>query len=374
MSTTVKPPWWMPCSGRAAFSDNQKVDERVMDSMDLERERGITIAAKNCSVVYQGVKINIVDTPGHADFGGEVERALSMADGAILLVDASEGPLPQTRFVLQKALASGLKIIVVINKIDRKDARPEAVLDQVYDLFIDLDASEDQLDFPSVLCHRPRRGGQERPKKSWPMTCTPCFWMPSSGNSPPRFDPQAPFRCWSPIWATPITWVVWPSGGWPTGKAESRHRLMCIDAGGKPSPLESHPPADIRGMDITPVAVNAGEIIILSGIEEVPSETPSAPKMPLRPAPHHRGPEPTVSMLFTINDGPLWAARRAAMCSRQDPGATAQGDAAQCGHPGGETDGDRDAVLVKGRGEFQLAILIETMRREGFEAAWAAPK
>jgi GTP-binding protein len=142
------------------FRQGQKVDERVMDSMDLERERGITIAAKNCSVVYQGVKINIVDTPGHADFGGEVERALSMVDGAILLVDASEGPLPQTRFVLQKALQSNLKIIVVVNKVDRKDARSEAVLDQVYDLLIDLDATEDQLEFPLPLRHRPRWGGR----------------------------------------------------------------------------------------------------------------------------------------------------------------------------------------------------------------------
>ena len=129
------------------FREGQEVSERLMDNLDLERERGITIAAKNCSVNWEGVRINIIDTPGHADFGGEVERALSMADGALLLVDASEGPLPQTRFVLEKALAAGLKIVVVINKIDRKDARPEAVLDQVYDLFIDLDASEDQLDF-----------------------------------------------------------------------------------------------------------------------------------------------------------------------------------------------------------------------------------
>ena len=130
------------------FRQGQQTDERMMDRMDLERERGITISAKNCSVVYQGKKINIVDTPGHADFGGEVERALSMVDGAILLVDSSEGPLPQTRFVLQKALSANLKIIVVINKIDRKDARPKAVLDQVYDLLIDLEANDDQLEFP----------------------------------------------------------------------------------------------------------------------------------------------------------------------------------------------------------------------------------
>ena len=130
------------------FRENQEVEERVMDSMDLERERGITIAAKNCSVFWKGIKINILDTPGHADFGGEVERALMMVDGAILLVDASEGPLPQTRFVLKKALEAGKKIIVVINKIDRKDARPREVLNEIYDLFIDLDAAEEQTEFP----------------------------------------------------------------------------------------------------------------------------------------------------------------------------------------------------------------------------------
>jgi len=133
------------------FREGQAVNERLMDNMDLERERGITIAAKNCSVHWHGVKINIIDTPGHADFGGEVERALSMANGALLLVDASEGPLPQTRFVLEKTLAAGLQVIVVINKIDRKDARAAEVLDQVYDLFIDLDANEAQLDFPYMF-------------------------------------------------------------------------------------------------------------------------------------------------------------------------------------------------------------------------------
>ena len=132
------------------FRDGEVLDDRLMDTMDLERERGITIAAKNCSAVWEGVRINIIDTPGHADFGGEVERALSMADGAILLVDASEGPLPQTRFVLKKALAAGLKIVVVINKIDRLDARVHEVLDEIYDLLIDLEATDEQLDFPLV--------------------------------------------------------------------------------------------------------------------------------------------------------------------------------------------------------------------------------
>ena len=149
------------------FRDNEQVAERVMDSLDLEREKGITIMAKNTAIVYQGVKINIVDTPGHADFGGEVERTLNMVDGVMLLVDATEGPLPQTRFVLGKALARGLPPIVVINKIDRPDRRIHEVLDEIYDLFIDLDATEEQLDFPGALhqcqgrnrSHRPRRAG-----------------------------------------------------------------------------------------------------------------------------------------------------------------------------------------------------------------------
>lgn len=160
------------------FRAGQAVDERLMDSLELEKERGITIAAKNCSVRWNGVRINIIDTPGHADFGGEVERALSMADGAILLVDASEGPLPQTRFVLEKALEAGLKIMVVINKIDRKDARPEQVLDEIYDLLIDMDANEEQLEFP-LLYAVGRDGIAVKTLMSRAGTCR-CFLTPSS--------------------------------------------------------------------------------------------------------------------------------------------------------------------------------------------------
>jgi GTP-binding protein len=154
MSTTARRPWWTLSSAKAAFfREGQQAAERLMDNMDLERERGITIAAKNSAIHWKGKKINILDTPGHADFGGEVERALSMVDGVILLVDASEGPLPQTRFVLDKALRSGLHVIVVINKIDRQDARPEEVLSEVYDLLIDLDAGEEQLDCPVLYAN-----------------------------------------------------------------------------------------------------------------------------------------------------------------------------------------------------------------------------
>ena len=174
------------------FRDNQNMDDRVMDSMDLERERGITIAAKNCSVVWQGVKINIIDTPGHADFGGEVERALSMADGALLLVDASEGPLPQTRFVLEKTLAAGLTVIVVINKIDRKDARPDEILDKVYDLFIDLDANEEQLDFPYLYAIGRDGVAQKTPEEKG-ENLHPLLDLIVEAVPGPSFDPEAPF-------------------------------------------------------------------------------------------------------------------------------------------------------------------------------------
>ena len=196
------------------FRQGQQTDDRIMDRMDLERERGITIAAKNCSVQYQGIKINIVDTPGHADFGGEVERALSMVDGAILLVDASEGPLPQTRFVLQKALQSKLKIIVVVNKVDRKDARSEEVLDQVYDLLIDLDANEDQLEFPLFYAIG-RDGVAGTSPGQLADDLHLLFDAIVQEIPPPRFSPDAPFQMLGiPIWDTRTTWDGWRWDGW----------------------------------------------------------------------------------------------------------------------------------------------------------------
>jgi GTP-binding protein len=187
----------------------QQVDERVMDTMDLERERGITIAAKNCAVSWNGVRINIIDTPGHADFGGEVERSLSMATGAVLLVDASEGPLPQTRFVLAKALAAGLPVVVVINKIDRKDARPREVVNEIYDLFIDLDATEEQLEFP-VLYAVGRDGvamrGLEEPRLDLSALFETIIPAPPRRN----MTTPSPSRCWCAILPIRTMW-----GGWP---------------------------------------------------------------------------------------------------------------------------------------------------------------
>jgi len=355
------------------FRKDQQIDDRIMDRMDLERERGITIAAKNCSVSYRGVKINIVDTPGHADFGGEVERALSMVEGTILLVDASEGPLPQTRFVLQKALQSNLKIMVVINKVDRKDARSEAVLDQVYDLLIDLDANEDQLEFPLFYAV-----GRDGTVGTAPDTLVgdlhPLFDAIISEIPPPRFKSEAPFQMLVSDLGYSDYLGRLAVGRVAGGKAESRHRLVCIDADGKHRTLKITRLQVYEGMDITPVpAVSAGEIAILSGIEEVAigdtictEDAPSAlPRITVDP--------PTVSMLFTINDGPLSglegryvqsAKIRERLLKETLLNVAIQVDEVQ----------DRDSILVKGRGEFQLAILIETMRREGFEFCVGRPE
>ncbi|MFO7715763.1 translational GTPase TypA [Desulfosarcina sp.] len=355
------------------FRQGQQMDERIMDRMDLERERGITIAAKNCSVVYQGVKINIVDTPGHADFGGEVERALSMVDGALLLVDASEGPLPQTRFVLQKALQSKLKIIVVINKIDRKDARTSTVLDQIYDLLIDLDASEDQLEFPLFYAIG-RDGAAGTTPDRLADDLHLLFDAILREIPPPRLEPEAPFQMLVSDLGYSDYLGRLAVGRVVGGKAESRHRLICIDAVGNHRPLKVTRLQIYEGMDITPVnEVSAGEIAILSGIEEVTigdtictEDAPFAlPRITVDP--------PTVSMLFTINDGPLGGKEgryvQSAKIRERLLKETLLNVAIHV-----ETTGDRDSMLVKGRGEFQLAILIETMRREGFEFCVSRPE
>jgi GTP-binding protein len=355
------------------FRQDQQVAERIMDRMDLERERGITIAAKNCSVIFRGVKINIVDTPGHADFGGEVERALSMVDGAILLVDASEGPLPQTRFVLQKALAAKLKIVVVINKIDRQDARTAEVLDQVYDLLIDLDADEDQLEFPlfyaigrdGVVGDAPDRLSDD---------LQPFFEAIVKEIPPPAFEPEAPFQMLVSDLGYSDYLGRLAVGRVAGGSVESRDRLIRIDSDGQQRPLKVTRLQTYEGMDITPAsAVEAGEIAILSGIEDVAigdtictEDAPFAlPRITVDP--------PTVSMLFTINNGPLGGKEgryvQSAKIRERLLKETLMNVAVQI-----ETTDDRDSVMVKGRGEFQLAILIETMRREGFEFCVGRPK
>ncbi len=214
------------------FRADQKVEERLMDTMDLERERGITIAAKNCSVLWKGARINIIDTPGHADFGGEVERALSMADGAILLVDASEGPLPQTRFVLKKALEAGLKILVVINKIDRQDARPEQVLDEIYDLMIDLDATEEQLEF-SLLYAVGRDGIAKRALEEEGENLHPLLDTILEEIPGPSHDPSAPFQMLVSDLGYSDYMGRLAIGKVFNGTARSRDSLICMGKGNR---------------------------------------------------------------------------------------------------------------------------------------------
>ncbi|MEJ2638067.1 MAG: GTP-binding protein, partial [Desulfosarcinaceae bacterium] len=251
------------------FRPGQQVEERLMDTMDLERERGITIAAKNCAIKWGEVKINILDTPGHADFGGEVERALSMVDGAILLVDASEGPLPQTRFVLKKALERDLTLIVVINKIDRQDARPEAVLDEVYDLLIDLDATEAQLEFP--LLYAIGRDGIAQADLETPgenlhlLLDTIVREIP-----PPTFDPEAPLQMLVSDLGYSDYLGRLAIGRLTNGQARANQSLVHIDETGSPRPLKVTKLQIYEGMRLTPTeAVDSGDIAILAGADSV---------------------------------------------------------------------------------------------------------
>jgi len=351
----------------------KEVDERMMDVMDLERERGITIAAKNCSVMWKAVKINIIDTPGHADFGGEVERALSMADGALLLVDASEGPLPQTRFVLKKTLEKKLKIIVVINKIDRKDARPEQVLNEIYDLFIDLDATEDQLDFPVIYAVGREGIAQSTPEgKSHDLRIlfdTILKTIPS-----PAFDPDAPFQMmvsdlgYSDYLGRLAIGRIYNKG------AKANDSMICINAEGDKLPLKISRLQVYKGMELEEVdAVGPGDIAVLSGIENVKiGDTICTREMPL-PLKRIAVDEPTISMKFAINKSPFSGREgrfiQSAKIRERLEKETLKNVAVRV-----DPIDDRESFTVKGRGEFQLAILIEEMRREGFELSVGRPE
>ncbi len=355
------------------FRDNQEVDERLMDSMDLERERGITIAAKNCSVVWKGVRVNIIDTPGHADFGGEVERALSMADGAILLVDASEGPLPQTRFVLNKALIAGLKIIVVINKIDRPDARTEAVLDEIYDLLIDLGATEEQLEFP--LLYAVGRDGIAMARPEDPAEDLHLLFDAILKTIPgPSHDPSAPFQ----MRVSDLGYSDYVGrlavGKIFNGTAHSRDRLVCLGADGRSTPLKVTKLQIYEGVQLTEVdEVQPGDIVVLAGIEDVTIGDTICTELEPRALPRIRVDAPTVSMTFTINNGPFSGREgkyvQSSRLRQRLHKETLYNMAIQV-----EEGEERDAILVKGRGEFQLAILIETMRREGYEFCVGRPE
>jgi len=355
------------------FREGQKVNERLMDRMDLERERGITIAAKNCSIFWKNTKINIIDTPGHADFGGEVERALSMTDGAILLVDASEGPLPQTRFVLKKALDAKLKIIIIINKIDRKDARPKEVLDEIYDLLIDLDATEEQLEFP--LLYAVGRDGiaqKELDEKGTDLSIlmdTIIHQIP-----PPSFDPLAPFQMLVSDLGYSDYLGRLAIGKIFNGSAKSNDKLICIDENGNQRSLKVNKLQVYNVMDIIETdSVAPGDIIVLSGIDEVMIGdticTEHSPKALTR----IKVDEPTVAMRFFINNSPFGGKEGKYIQSSKIRERLIKEDLVNVAISV-ELPEDKESVILKGRGEFQLVILIETMRREGYEFSVGRPE
>jgi GTP-binding protein len=355
------------------FREGQDVDDRVMDSMDLERERGITIAAKNCAVMHNNVKINILDTPGHADFGGEVERSLSMVDGAILLVDASEGPLPQTRFVLKKALEAGLAIIVCINKIDRKDARISEVLDEVYDLLIDLDASEEQLDFP-VLYTIGKTGVAKAAPEDEDGDLTLLFDTILARVPGPSFGKDEPFQ----MLVSDLGYSDY-MGRLAVGKVfhgivRSNESLVCIGEDGLPVPLKVSKLQVYEGLGYRVVEeVTPGDIVVLSGIENVKIGDTICTKEQPKALPRITVDEPTVSMRFSINTSPFAGREGKFVQSRVIADRLRKEMLLNVAIKVEESE-EKDSFIVKGRGEFQMAILIETMRREGFELAVGRPE
>ncbi len=251
------------------FRENESVPERIMDSIDLEREKGITIMAKNTAITYRGIRINIVDTPGHADFGSEVERTLTLVDGVLLLVDAAEGPLPQTRFVLKKALEAGLPPIVVVNKIDRQDARPAEVLDEIYDLFIDLDASEDQLEFP-VLYTNARTGTATLDLKEEGRSLEPLFETILTTVPPPGFDPEMglQFRVTMLDWDDYVGRLV--IGRIFNGTVKQADRVAVVHRDGSVSPAKVTVLYGYEGLKRVDIAeASAGDIVAIAGIEQV---------------------------------------------------------------------------------------------------------
>jgi GTP-binding protein len=347
--------------------------ERVLDSIDLEREKGITIMAKNTSIHYRDVKINVVDTPGHADFGGEVERTLTLVDGVLLLVDAAEGPLPQTRFVLKKALEAKLTPVVVINKIDRQDARPAQVLDEIYDLFIDLDATEDQLEFP-VLYTDARRGIAKRALDDDEKTLQPLFDTLIERIPPPRFDPEMglQFRATSLDWDDYVGRLV--IGRIVNGRMRQYDRVAVVHHDGQVDAGKITVLYGYEGLRRVEIAeATAGDLVAVAGMDNVEiGETVADPDRPVA-LPPMRIDEPTVAMLFSANVSPfsgregryvtstqlrerLWKERRSNVAIRVE-----------------ETDSP-DTFRVSGRGELQLAILIEMMRREGYELEAGKPQ
>ena len=354
------------------FRENESVPERIMDSIDLEREKGITIMAKNTAIAYRDVRINIVDTPGHADFGSEVERTLTLVDGVLLLVDAAEGPLPQTRFVLKKALEAGLPPIVVINKIDRGDARPAAVLDEVYDLFIDLDATEDQLEFP-VLYTNARAGTATSDLREPGRSLGPLFETILATVPPLRFDPAVglQFRVAMLDWDDYVGRLI--IGRIVNGRVRQADRVAVVHRDGATEFAKVTVLYGYEGLKRIEIAeASAGELVAIAGIDTIEiGETVADAERP-QALPLIRIDEPTVSMLFSANVSPFAGREGRFVTSPQLRERLMKEKRVNVGIRVEETDSP-DTFRVSGRGELQLAILIEMMRREGFELEVGKP-
>jgi len=355
------------------FRENETVVERVMDSMDLEREKGITIMAKNMAITFRGVKINIVDTPGHADFGGEVERTLNMVDGVLLLVDATEGPLPQTRFVLGKALEQGLPAIVVINKIDRPDRRIQEVLNEVYDLFIDLDATEAQLEFPVIYTNA--KAGIALTDPDGPgQDLVPLFETILSALPAPPYDPEAPLQ----FLVTNLDYSDYIGliavGKIVNGAMRQGQEVVLMKKGEEAGKVHLSQILSYDGLDRTPrEVITAGDIAAVAGVPAAFIGDTLGDPEDARALPVITVEEPTISMMFSVNTSPLAGKEGRLLTSRHikerldkevlynvsirvEPGPT------------------RESFRVSARGELQLAVLIEMMRREGFELSLSKPK
>jgi GTP-binding protein len=356
-----------------AFRENQRVAERALDSNELERERGITILAKVTSIVWRGTRVNIVDTPGHADFGGEVERILNMVDGAIVLVDAAEGPMPQTKFVVSKAMKVGLKPIVAVNKVDRPDARPSEVVNEVFDLFAALDASEEQLDFP-ILYGSAKEGWMALSPDGPKTSMAPLFDLVLRHVASPAVE-AGPFRMLGTILeANPYLGRI-VTGRISSGSVKPNQIVKVLDRKG--APVDEGRVSKVlafRGLERTGVEeAVAGDIVAIAGLPEATvSHTLCAPEVS-DPLPAQPMDPPTLAMSFRVNDSPFAGTEGDKVTSRVIRDRLlreAEGNVALRI----TESSDKDAYEVAGRGELQFGILIETMRREGFELGVSRPQ
>ncbi len=358
-----------------AFRENQEVADRVMDSNDIERERGITILAKNTAVNYNGIKINIIDTPGHADFGGEVERVLKMVDGVVLLVDAAEGCMPQTRFVLQKALEMGHKIIVVVNKIDRPDARLDEIGDEILELLLDLDASEEQLESPVLFCSG-RAGTASLSQYETGTDLVPLFETIVNYIPAPEGDPDGPMQ----MLISSIDYNDYVGrtgiGRIERGTIRVNETVTVGDYHENRKPYNSKIVTiyQIEGLNRVPVQeATVGDIVWISGIEDITIGDTLCDSSKFEPLPFVKISEPTVEMTFSVNDSPFAGREGKFVTSRQLRERLFKETLRDVSLRVTETE-NTDSFRVAGRGEMHLSILIENMRREGYELSVSTPK